>query len=127
MTEEEPHGLDGRHQAECHTHSSCALGVDTPHEVGVCHVVETRDEHRDDGRHGHGENHAVDRRLGEELEIIALGFHRVAGLKNGTGPFCRSQETRGRCFSLSPFVFPKDPKGDNQESPKAFNLHAKLR
>ena len=51
MTEEESHSLDNGHHRKHDTYGSRRLGIYFTHKIGICHVVEGRHQHADDGRH----------------------------------------------------------------------------
>ena len=72
VTEEEAHGLDDRHDGKSHPDGGHGLRAEAAHEVGVGHIVETRDEHRHHGGHGQHEHDAPHGRLGQKGIVVVV-------------------------------------------------------
>lgn len=73
MSEEKSHGLDDGHDGKGDTYCRRALRVDLSYKVRVDQIVQTRGQHADNRRDGHGEYHPMDGGMGEKRVVVS--FH----------------------------------------------------
>ena len=89
VPEEEADSLDDGHDREGDAHGGSGSRADLPHEVGVGHVVQGRDEHADNG--GHGQR---DHKAGHGLRRHA--FEPCLPVRHGCGVWLAARARRRR-------------------------------
>ena len=72
VPEEEAYGLHQEHYGEDNAYGCRRLGVDMTHEKRVGYVVQTRNQHADYRRNGHGANHPWYRALRKKSIVVCL-------------------------------------------------------
>ena len=80
VAQHEADGLQHRHQREHHAHRAAGAHPQRAHEVGVRQVVDVRDEHADDRRHGQRDDQALHRGL-RHLPIVQFRLRHGRSLR----------------------------------------------